>query len=264
MKHQYISETKSKIATKCLSNHQTVNMVSFKVIVLSVLVVVISAQEQANSANKLKKDCENNYSTTCLKLDVVSLIEKIGEQRSLPITSGITIEKENGSESGRANTADLVSELAREFPNDAEARLDAFLMKKVTGYLNSHSIKFKLFDDQAVVSARKKDKGGLGAIMAAILMMKGTLGALGFGALAALAGKALMTGLMALMLSAIVGLKSLAHSGHKQTTYEIVSKPIYSHAHTHSSSHEEAGHHGHYGYGRNLDIPIPLSIQNHA
>lgn len=236
-----------------------------KVLVLALIAVVVSAQESANSANKLQKDCEKSYSATCLKLDVVSLVDRLSENDSLPVAPGVTVERENGT--ARANTADLVSELAREFPSDAEARLDAFLMKKVTGYLNSHSIRFKLFDNQQVVSARKKDKGGLGAIMAAILMMKGTLGALGFGALAALAGKALMTGLMALMLSAIVGIKSLASGGHKQTTYEIVSKPIYSHAHTHSQSHEEVGHHGHYGgggYGRNLDLPIPLSIQNTA
>lgn len=99
-------------------------------------------------------------------------------------------------------------------------------------------------------SARKKDKGGNG-MMAGLMMMKGTLGALGFGALAMLAGKALMTGLMALMLSAIVGLKHLA-GGEKKTTYEIVSKPVYASAHAHSS--EE--HHGGYmsaGYARAMN-----------
>lgn len=247
-----------------------------KVCVFALTVVVICAEEQAaqqpqqpqqqqQTASKLIKDCKNNYSARCLKLDMVSIVDKLAEQESLSVAPGVSVERENGS--AQSNTADLVAELARNFPNDAEARLDAYLMKKVTNYLNTHSIRFKLFDNSQVVSARKKDKGGLGAIMAAVLMMKGTLGALGFGALAALAGKALMTGLMALMLSAIVGIKSLASGGHKQTTYEIVSKPVYSHAHTHSSSHEEVGHHGHGGYGgygRNLDLPIPLSIQNHA
>lgn len=91
--------------------------------------------------------------------------------------------------------------------------------------------------------------------MAGLMMMKGTLGAVGFGALALLAGKALMTGLMALMLSAIVGLKALAGGGEKKTTYEIVSKPVYSSSHTHSAE-EHHGHHGgygHSGYGRSLD-----------
>lgn len=90
--------------------------------------------------------------------------------------------------------------------------------------------------------------------MAGLMMMKGTLGVMGFGALALLAGKALMTGLMALMLSAIIGLKSLASGGDKKTTYEIVSKPVYSSSHTHSSEEHHGGHgYGHSGYGRSLD-----------
>lgn len=100
---------------------------------------------------------------------------------------------------------------------------------------------------------RKKDKG-YGGLMAGLMMMKGTLGAVGFGALALLAGKALMTGLMALMLSAIIGLKSLAGGGEKKTTYEIVSKPVYSSSHTHSTEEHHGGHnYGHSGYGRSLD-----------
>lgn len=101
------------------------------------------------------------------------------------------------------------------------------------------------------ISARRKDKGGMSGLMAGLMMMKGTLGALGFGALAMLAGKALMTGLMALMLSAIVGLKSLASGGDKKTTYEIVSKPVYTASHSHSSEEHHGGHYG--GYGRSLD-----------
>lgn len=90
--------------------------------------------------------------------------------------------------------------------------------------------------------------------------MKGMLATLGMGALAALAGKALMTGLMSLMLSAIIGLKSATGGGHKSTTYEIISKPVYSHSHSHSSEvqhdHGGGGGGGHaaYTYGRNLDL----------
>lgn len=243
----------------------------FGVFVVAVLVAVVCAEEQAASGaasnradfkRSLQRDCSKSYTTTCMKLDLVSWVERLSEDDNYQVLPGISLVREG--ESGRANTADLVAELARDFPNDAEARLDAFLLKKVTNYLDSHTIRVRLFDDQDknAASARKKDKGGMGGAMAALMMMKGTMGALGLGALAALAGKALMTGLMALMLSAIVGLKSLAGGGHKQTTYEIVSKPIYSHAHTHSASHEEVGHHGH-GWGRNFqDLPIPLSIQN--
>lgn len=77
---------------------------------------------------------------------------------------------------------------------------------------------------------------------------------IGLGGLAMLAGKALMTAMMSLLLSAIIGIKSLS-SGGKSTTYEIVSKPIYSHSHSHSTAHEDVGGaYGHSGYGRNLNV----------
>lgn len=76
---------------------------------------------------------------------------------------------------------------------------------------------------------------------------------MGMGAVALLAGKALMTAMMSLVLSAVVGLKALT-SGGKSTTYEIVSKPVYSHSHSHSTAHEDVGGYGHSGYGRNLNV----------
>lgn len=88
------------------------------------------------------------------------------------------------------------------------------------------------------------------------------------GALAMLAGKALMTALMSLMLSAIIGLKSLTGGGHKSTTYEIVTKPVYSHSQSHSSSHEDVhgggggGGYGHSGYGRSLNLELPKHMRN--
>lgn len=88
-------------------------------------------------------------------------------------------------------------------------------------------------------------------LLAAGMMMKGMLMTIGMGAIAIMAGKALMTGILALALSAIVGLKSLASGGGgKSTTYEIVAKPVYSNSHSHSVSHEDHGHHSAYnGYG---------------
>lgn len=254
-------------------------------------------------SSTLSKDCGKSYSTTCLKLDVVSFLDRLSEQDDLGILPGVSVVKENASID--VSASEVVANLARDFPNDVEKRLDAYLVHKVGSYLNSHSISIKLFDpktfeaarnfnedaltqlglngnqnaetgeypfhffeniqlylhrtevakeynDFFLFSGRKKDKGNSG-LMAALMMMKGTLGAVGFGALALLAGKALMTGLMALMLSAIVGLKSLASGGEKKTTYEIVSKPIYSSSHTHSSEEHHGHGYGHSGYGRSLD-----------
>ncbi|XP_071050109.1 uncharacterized protein [Onthophagus taurus] len=214
----------------------------------------------------LHKECANSYSTTCLKMDVVSFVDKLDNQNDVSLLPGMSLVRESGA---RANE-DLVAEVAREFPNDPDARLDAFLMNKVSNYLSSHSIKLNLFDSSNAFTARKGDGlgggggggkkgGGMGMLLAAGAMMKGTLMAVAMGALAALAGKALMTALISLMLSAIIGLKSLSGGGHKSTTYEIVAKPVYSHAS--SASHEEYGGHGHSSYGRSFDVPLPLGLQ---
>ncbi|XP_043790610.1 uncharacterized protein LOC122713866 [Apis laboriosa] len=230
-------------------------------------------EESAESLG-LSKDCGKSYSATCLKLDVVSFLDRLSEQEDISILPGVSVIKENGT--ANVPASEVVANLARDFPNDVEKRLDAYLVHKVGSYLNSHSISIKLFDPrtfeaarnfneetlaqlglggggQSVGTGRKKEKGGMGGMMAGLMMMKGTLGAIGFGALALLAGKALMTGLMALMLSAIVGLKSLASGGEKKTTYEIVSKPVYSSSHTHSSEEHHGHGYGHSGYGRSLD-----------
>ncbi|CAH0555712.1 unnamed protein product [Brassicogethes aeneus] len=224
--------------------------------------------DRSEYKRSLSRDCSNSYSFTCLKLDVVSYVDKLNENDDISVIPGVSVVRENGS--ARANTADIVSDLAREFPNDPDARLDAFLLKKVQDYLNSHSIKLNLMQAAPSETARKgggggggkKGGGGMGYLLAAGAMMKGTLMAVGMGALAAVAGKALMTALISLMLSAIVGLKSLTHGGGKQTTYEIISKPVHTHSSSHSAAHEDGGHYGHSSYGRSFDsVPLPLGLQ---
>lgn len=63
-----------------------------------------------------------------------------------------------------------------------------------------------------IAEGRKKDKGGLGAVMLMGLMMGKMVAALGFGGVGALAMKALGVSMMALMLSALIGLKKLTEN----------------------------------------------------
>jgi hypothetical protein len=69
-------------------------------------------------------------------------------------------------------------------------------------------------------------------------MMAGLMIPLKLGALAMLAGKALIVSKLALVLAAIVGLKKLLSSGHEESSYQVVQVP--------------GGHHGHR---RNLELP---------
>uniref|UniRef100_A0A182N5N8 Uncharacterized protein n=1 Tax=Anopheles dirus TaxID=7168 RepID=A0A182N5N8_9DIPT len=91
-----------------------------------------------------------------------------------------------------------------------------------------------------VAEARKKDKGGLGAIMMMGLMMGKLLAALGFGGVGLLALKALGVSMVALLLSAILGLKKLTeHGDHKGR-----------HNDEHFEVHSEDHHGGHEGGAR--------------
>lgn len=78
-------------------------------------------------------------------------------------------------------------------------------------------------------------------ILPLLMMMKMKAAALipiALGVIALIAGKALLIGKIALLLSAIIGLKKLLSQQHKSVTYEIVGHPH------HSSSHE----HHHEGW----------------
>lgn len=103
-------------------------------------------------ASTLSKDCGKSYSATCLKLDVVSFLDRLSEQQDINILPGVSVIKENGSTSMPAS--EVVANLARDFPNDVEKRLDAYLVHKVGSYLNSHSISIKLFDPRTFEAAR--------------------------------------------------------------------------------------------------------------
>ncbi|XP_049548079.1 uncharacterized protein LOC125959302 [Anopheles darlingi] len=210
-----------------------------------------------------KKMCDQRYNVNCLKLELVSFLERVTNQKEYNLMAGVSVVRDPGA--NITKTTDLIAEVTRIFPTNPEKRLDEFLLSKLNDYLQTHSLRLKFIDSDAFEKAREVfigrkgkigKKGGLETLIAGAMMMKGTLAAVGLGALALIAGKALMTGLLALMLAAIVGLKSLASGGgggHKSTTYEIVAKPMYSHSH---SEHDEVahGHTGYGGYGRAYDL----------
>ncbi|XP_053698675.1 uncharacterized protein LOC128745626 [Sabethes cyaneus] len=234
-------------------------------LVISVILTVASGAFTDHS----KKICINKYSVTCLKLEIVSFLERISEQSEYNLMSGVSVVKD--ADANVTKTAEIIAEVSRIFPKDPNKRLDEFLIVKLNNYLKSHSLRLKLMDSEAMEKARALfegrkgklgKKGGLETMIAAAMMMKGTLGAIALGTLALIAGKALMTGLLALTLATIVGLKSLTGGGgsHKSTTYEIIAKPMYSHAETEETSHPHTGFSG--GWKRSQRIEIPEYYAN--
>ncbi|XP_059050564.1 uncharacterized protein LOC131845512 isoform X1 [Achroia grisella] len=218
-----------------------------------------------SAARAMGKDCSSGiFSPTCLKIEAISMLEKLGSKDELRLLPGVSLVKE--AKENDSKSEEFAAELARSLPSKPDERLDKYLLYKLGNYLETHTVKLRLLDEGATEEARALvgdargkggglgggKKGGMGGLLAIGMLFKGTLMTLGLGALALLAGKALMTAMMSLLLSAIIGIKSLS-SGHKSTTYEIVSKPIYSHSHSHSTAHEDVGGYGHSGYGRSLN-----------
>ncbi|XP_030371713.1 uncharacterized protein LOC115621998 [Scaptodrosophila lebanonensis] len=230
-------------------------------------------------------DCEiSAFSWMCLKIEFVKIMERLAELQEVTVLPGVSVVKDvNATE---LKTSELMAEVARSYPSDPNTRLNGYILAKIENLLKTRFLRFRLLDDKGVREARSAvesgrkhkfgKKGGLEALIAAGVMMKGMMMAMGFGAIALIAGKALMTALMALTLSGVLGLKSLAGGG-KSTTYEIVAKPIYTSSHSHSVSHEDGhGHSAHYGgggggglgtasgyggYGRALNLEPPSQLQ---
>ncbi|XP_058839444.1 uncharacterized protein LOC131694922 [Topomyia yanbarensis] len=127
----------------------------------------------------MAKICINKYSVTCLKLEIVSFLERISDQSEYNLMSGVSVVRD--SDSNVTKTAEIIAEVSRIFPKDPNKRLDEFLIVKLNDYLKSHSLRLKLMDGEAMEKARdlfegrkgkKGKKGGLEAMIAAAMMMK--------------------------------------------------------------------------------------------
>ncbi|XP_063229139.1 uncharacterized protein LOC134534587 [Bacillus rossius redtenbacheri] len=226
--------------------------------------VLLAAAGAAVPGDTWRRSCAASYTSACLKAEAAAVLERVSREAELQLFPGVRLVRDNSSGGGGGEApgaAGLAAELARDHPKDVGARLDAFLARRVAAFLAARSVSVRLPDPASLLAAwsgRAKDKGGKGMqlLLAAAGMMKAMLGALGIGAVALLAGKALMAGLLALMLAALVGLKSLAGGGHHHVSYEVVSKPVVSHVDSHS--HELVHEHPHHGYapsshGRSYD-----------
>ncbi|XP_050357351.1 uncharacterized protein LOC126778046 [Nymphalis io] len=232
-----------------------------------------NASSTERTGRSLNKECKSTLSSKCLKIHVLSFLEDLSSRDELHLLPGLSIVKEN--QTNATSPEEMAAELSRQYPGKSEEKLNKFILYRLQNYLDGHSLRYRLLDaetSQEALNMAKGDKentgrksgggggggfgggkgGGGGALLAAALMMKGTLAAAALGALALLAGKALMTALMSLLLSALVGLKG--HGGHKSTTYEIITKPEVSHHHSHSHEEHHEHEHGHHGgYRRAYD-----------
>lgn len=138
------------------------------------------------AARAMGKDCSSGiFSATCLKIEAISILEKLSSKEELRLLPGISVVKEPAKENG-SKTEDFAAELARAMPSKPEERLDKYLLYRLGNYLDTHSVKLRLLDDSAseearalIGEARAKGgfgggkKGGMGGLMAIGMLMKG-------------------------------------------------------------------------------------------
>lgn len=232
-------------------------------------------------------DCLRKDSVSCVKYKLFSFVDKMLDQKdTFALTEGVTVLK----------TDKAVDDGAPRAINGDES-IESLIFSRVQKFLQSHTIKVELKgadvvnavsstgraledvsdnlfggDDVStneVNEARGKKKKAakiLGPLLLALGLKAAALLPLILGAIALIAGKALLVGKIALVLSAIIGLKKLL-SQEKHVTYEVVAHPH--HSSSHSASHGEAysvgasnvdvsgyaaaAGSGHGGWGRSVD-----------
>lgn len=114
----------------------------------------------------LTKKCLHRYTMTCLKLDLIRLIDRMGMARAYQLVPGVSLVRaadggnnqtsavvNGGTGGGNGVPADVVKSLVR--GNDSTNELDGYLMERVDAYLGSLSISVKLVDTAAVENVRK-------------------------------------------------------------------------------------------------------------
>jgi hypothetical protein len=205
--------------------------------------------------DSIYSDCLRKDSVSCVKYKLFSFVDKMmGARDTFALTEGVTVVKVPGTEQEGAPRS-----------INADDSVESLIMSRVQSFLQSHTIKVELKgadvvsavsstgraledvsenifgDDEQGEGRGKKKKAAkiLGPLIAMIALKAAALLPLLLGAIALIAGKALLIGKIALVLSAVIGLKKLL-SQEKHVTYEVVAHPHHTSSHS-SSSHADAG-----------------------
>ncbi|CAG9794889.1 unnamed protein product [Diatraea saccharalis] len=224
------------------------------VIALAAACAALPAQDTGHTENDVEgiSDCLRKDSTTCLKYKFFSFVDKmIGQKESFALTDGVTVVKASDipAETGAPRSLDPVTRLKNYFETHSlrvEVKgADVIDAVSSAGRALEDTVSTYIDGTEEGRGKKKKAQKLLGPLFAALALKLMALTPLAIGAIALIAGKALLIGKLALVLSAIIGLKKLL-SQQKHVTYEVVAHPHHSSSHT--SSHDYSGG-GTSGYG---------------
>ncbi|XP_013100080.1 uncharacterized protein LOC106082235 [Stomoxys calcitrans] len=237
----------------------------------------------------------------CFKIQGAKLLGRALKFQNINIIEGVALVKKNDTElrNGRSSVMDMKLS-NRDLENLSMKSLDSLLMERLGSFVKSRQLQFNLprllsfgkssgqawwqtiVDFFATTTAKaneaademisgeeegrkkKDDKKYLGPFIAAV-MLKAAILKMAYHSIAIVAGKALIVGKIALIISAIIGLKKLVSSeGGEKTTYEIVKHPQVQQSHTYSSSHQNDYEGGHEGSSYHRSIDDEMMMQDKA
>ncbi|XP_061399720.1 uncharacterized protein LOC133335462 [Musca vetustissima] len=197
---------------------------------------------------RLYQQCAAENLSVCLKVKLLTGLEKVQRSaKKLKIMEGIQFVKADDSEEPTKPIL-TEAELEANLPRALDAKeqvLTNLIVKNIAGFLQRHTLQIRFPDvrpddsilGNTVESRKKKDKKGGGAYIMIPLLLGGTFVPIAYGALAMLAGKALIVSKLALVLASIIGIKKLLSGGGKESSHEVV---------------VSSG--GHSGWGRDFDL----------
>ncbi|XP_017781606.1 PREDICTED: uncharacterized protein LOC108566306 [Nicrophorus vespilloides] len=191
---------------------------------------------------KVYQECAATDLTSCLKMKLITAMDRAARNfNQVPIFEGVSFVKEDNTnvnaESSPITEAQIEAQLPRSL-TERDGALNNIIFDKVGNFLQTHTLQVKPNEIARAFNGEERGKKKkMGGLLLIPLILGGTLVPLALGALALLAGKALIVSKLALVLAGIIGLKKLLGGG----------------GGGHESGHEVvvSGGHGHgSGWGR--------------
>lgn len=99
----------------------------------------------------LSKKCAQHYTTACLKLDLARMLDRLsGSDTSYQLLPGVSLSSHN-----TIPPEDLPEDLAQDLARDqSPSTLDDFLVSKVSHYLGSLTLSFKLGEPASLLTGK--------------------------------------------------------------------------------------------------------------
>ncbi|XP_028177090.1 uncharacterized protein LOC114364931 [Ostrinia furnacalis] len=163
------------------------------------------------------RDCSGGDLSSCLKRKLAKAITRISKSDEVSVLSGVTITKDKDA---KVNDVEVEEAIPRGLD---ESSLDNLILDKIVGFMQTHTIQVKFPTGADLQSAEGRSRRKkLAPLLAIPLLIGGMLVPLAFGALALLAGKALIVSKLALVLAGIIGLKKLLSPSGGGEAHEVV------------------------------------------